>query len=261
MADSRPALLSATRRLVGDARLARDPVGESPAQVYRFTRGNEVFFLKTISTQYTSTTYSAWREGEVLQWLASRLPVPEVILVERSDEMECLVTRAVPGRPLSQRIADGRPVVAYFAEAIRLVQGVDVRDCPLRADIAVRLPELERLVVQGLVADDGDLSRWPGLDSPAAFIAHLWRTAPVEELVFSHGDLCDSNVFVDERDRLHVIDWGRGGVADRWIDIAFAHRNLREDVSETAAAALLAAMPWPDAPHKREYFEQLDELF
>jgi kanamycin kinase len=45
------------------------------------------------------------------------------------------------------------------------------------------------------------------------------------------------------------------------MDIAFAHRNLREDVSDKAAGQLLLGLGLPDAPAKREFFEQLDELF
>ena len=257
----RAALPAAVGRFLGDAILERDRVGESPASVYRFTRGTDTFYLKTIATRYAGTTFSVWREGQVLEWLAARLAVPEVVVLERTTELECLVMRAVPGTSLSTLIAQGRPVVPCFAEAIRLLQGIDASGCPLRSDVSVRLEELERLVADGLVADDVDLSRWPGLATPSDLLHHLIRTAPREELVFSHGDLCDSNVFIDDRDVLHFIDWGRGGIADRWIDIAFAHRNLRDDVSDDAAARFLRALPYPDAPETRLYFEQLDELF
>lgn len=77
----------------------------------------------------------------------------------------------------------------------------------------------------------------------------------------SHGDLCDTNVFVDAHDQLHFIDLGRGGIADRWLDIAFAHRNLREDVSDNAANNFLRGLGEPEQSAKRVFFEQLDELF
>ncbi|QYX48904.1 hypothetical protein K3F43_05170 [Pseudomonas tussilaginis] len=60
---------------------------------------------------------------------------------------------------------------------------------------------------------------------------------------------------------MHFIDLGRGGIADRWLDIAFVHRNLREDVSDNAANDFLRGLGEPDECAKREFFEQLDELF
>ncbi|NWA68565.1 phosphotransferase [Pseudomonas reactans] len=76
----------------------------------------------------------------------------------------------------------------------------------------------------------------------------------------AHGDLCDTNVFVDAHDQLHFIDLGRGGIADRWLDIAFAHRNLREDISDNAANNFLRGLGEPDQSAKRVYFEQLIDL-
>ena len=73
--------------------------------------------------------------------------------------------------------------------------------------------------------------------------------------------ICDANVFVDAHDQLHFIDLGRGGIADRWLDIAFVHRNLRDGVSHNAAQEFLKELGEPDDPEKREFFEQLDELF
>lgn len=79
--------------------------------------------------------------------------------------------------------------------------------------------------------------------------------------MFSHGDLCGANVFVDGHDTLHFIDLGRGGSADRWLDIAFVHRFLRKDVSLGAAGEFLTELGEGDDPAKREFFEQLDEFF
>lgn len=84
----------------------------------------------------------------------------------------------------------------------------------------------------------------------------MHASLPVEDLVFPHGDLGDSNVIVDAKDLLYFI-----GLADRWMDIAFAYRNLSEDVSEKAADEFLASLGYADAPEKREFIMQLDELF
>ncbi|OFA04193.1 APH(3') family aminoglycoside O-phosphotransferase [Duganella sp. HH101] len=254
-------LPSAIAGFIGDAVLERDEIGESPCQVHRFRRGDEVFFLKTSPLVYASTTYSVMREAAVLQWLAGRVNVPEVVLAAPADDGECMITRAVPGVPLSSLIAEGRPVLELFREALRQLQSVSVADCPFDSGAAARLRELDYLVGKGLIDEDYDFEQWPGLATPADLLARLRATIPNEDLVFSHGDLCDNNVFVDQRGELHFIDAGRGGLADRWLDIAFIHRNLRDDVSEHSAAQFLDGLGVPDALAKREFFEQLDELF
>lgn len=246
---------------IGNAVLRRDKIGESPCQVHSFKRGNDWFYLKASPAVYAPTTYSVQREAAVLRWLSGILNVPEVVLAESSDSHEYMITRAVPGVPLSERIEAGQPVLELFLEALRQLQSVPVAGCPFEAGARFRLQELDYLIGKGLIDEDFDLTPWPGLATPQDLVAHLRATLPQEDLVFAHGDLGDSNIFVDKHDQLHFIDFGRGGLADRWMDIAFAHRGLRDDVSPAAAAQFLRQLDLPDAADKREFFEQLDELF
>ncbi|MBB6210467.1 kanamycin kinase [Novispirillum itersonii] len=201
----------------------------------------------------------------MLRWLAGRLSVPEVVATAETDHGAFMITRALPGDPLFTRIDAGKPVEGLFLEALRLVQAVPVAECPFDAGVFPRLTELDYLLAQGLAAEDIDLSPWPGLTGPEDLRAHLHATRPAEDSgedpVFSHGDLGDSNILIDSRETLHFIDLGRGGRADRWLDIAFLCRNLREEVSAEAEQAFLRQLGRPDAPDRRRFFEQLDELF
>nr|WP_313372338.1 APH(3') family aminoglycoside O-phosphotransferase [Brucella intermedia] len=249
-------------QFIGDAELIDDEIGMSPCRVQSFLRHGERFYLKSSSAIYAPTTYSVTREARVLDWLAGHLNVPEVVLLAGSSNGdEFMITRAVRGAPLSAWVEAGKPVLDLFIEAVRQLQAVSVDHCPFDASAGVRLQELEYLIRSGIVADDADLSQWPGLSSPEDLLARLQSNIPQEEWLFSHGDLCDSNLFVDAHENLHFIDLGRGGLADRWLDIAFVHRNLQEEISDAVAAQFLDALGEPDAPHKREFFVELDELF
>ena len=85
---------------------------------------------------------------------------------------------------------------------------------------------------------------------------------PEEELVFSHGDLGDSNIFVKDGKVSGFIDLGRSGRADKWYDIAFCVRSIREDIGEEQYVELffdlLGIKPdWENI----KYYILLDELF
>ncbi|MDR0218928.1 MAG: aminoglycoside 3'-phosphotransferase [Enterobacteriaceae bacterium] len=256
---------------INGAVLVADEIGESPCSVYHFLRGNERFFLKYSPAVYAGTTYSVMREASVLNWLVDRLNVPEVVSVAESPAGEFMITRGVPGEPLSTWINSSwinsteinvqQPVLARFQQALHQVQAVSIADCPFDSGANMRLRELEYLLRNGLYDEQYDFTPWPGITTPQGLLTHLYATLPDEERVFSHGDLGDSNIFVDAHGELYFIDLGRGGVADRWLDIAFVHRNLREEVSVAAATALLDTLGDGDNPAKRVFFEQLDELF
>lgn len=248
-------------RFIGEATLLPDTIGESPCQVHGFRRGGEGFFLKSSPAIFAPTTYSVLREARVLEWLAGRLKVPELVLVAQDQEHEFMITRQVPGVPLSQLVGEPRVALELFQMALQRVQAVPTQGCPFDSGIAVRLAELDYLLANGLCAVEHDLGQWPGLASAEDLRARLQDNRTREELLFSHGDLGDSNVFVDGRDELHFIDLGRGGLADRWLDIAFVHRDLREQIGLEIADQYLRELGVPDQPLQREYFEQLDELF
>ena len=245
---------------IAGAPLKRDTRGESPCEVHRFRKGTDVFFLKSSAAVYALSTYSVQREAAVLQWLSGKLKVPEVVVTGETDAAEYMIMRAVPGRLLASLKSDQHAGL-MLQEALRLVQAVPIDDCPFNAGVAVRLRELDYLLAQGLVEDDPDLEQWPGLATPADLVRRLHATMPLEDLVFSHGDLNDANVFLDGTSDVYFIDLGRGGKADRWLDIAFVHRDLREAISDRMAANFLAHLGQADEPEKRVFFEQLDELF
>lgn len=250
-------------RFIGKARLVLNTVGESPCPVYRFKRGNDIFFLKMCARLYSPTTFSVQREANVLTWLNGQLNVPELVDAAQSDQGEFMITRSVPGQPLYQRIDAQQPVLQLFQEALAQLQALPITTCPFDGGAAFRLRELDYLLTNGLLAEDYDLQQWPGVQAtnPTEFVAHLYATQPSEDPVFAHGDLTDSNLLVDAQDRLYFIDWGRGGVADRWMDRAFVYQNLRQEVSVTLAGTFLAGLGEADNPGKRAFFEQLDELF
>ena len=61
---------------------------------------------------------------------------------------------------------------------------------------------------------------------------YLVKNQPMPDPVFSHGDFCLPNIFVSDQKVTGFVDWGRGGVADRWQDIALCVRSLRHNSIE-----------------------------
>lgn len=92
--------------------------------MHSFKRGKELFFLKASPAVSAPTAYSVQREAAILRWLSGRLNVPEVVLAESSGSHEYMITRAVPGVPLSARIEAGQPVLELFTAALRQLQSI-----------------------------------------------------------------------------------------------------------------------------------------
>ena len=195
-------------------------VGRSGASVYR---RNGVY-----RKQSTDPRADLTGEGERLVWLRSHgIPAPEVF----DCRPGLLITAEVPGRSA----ADPWPVEARariidaLADLTRTLHALPTSQCPFDRRLAVTIPEA--------LTADVDLD---DLDSERAswtrdhLVAELLATRPRhEDLVVCHGDLCVPNVLFDP-DTCQVsgvIDTGRLGVADRWVDLAIATRSLTGDLN------------------------------
>ena len=76
---------------------------------------------------------------------------------------------------------------------------------------------------------------------PEELYSWLCNNRLPEELVFSHGDMAGNFFVVDGE--IYFYDLARCGVADKWIDIAFCVRDIRDY--------------YPDSDYERVFFEML----
>ena len=241
----------AATRFIGDARLSPDEVGESPCDVYRFTRGNDRYFLKISSAVLAPTTYSVVREAGATMAVGPA-QCARSGASRRQRRRRLMITRAVPGEPLTARVDAGRPVRGLFAEALRQLRAVPAADCPFQAGAAFRLRELEYLLANDLCDRNYDLEPWPDLSTPEDLLERLRATLPSE----GPGVLArrpGRQQCVRGRARTAAFHRHGPGRTGGSLDGRGLHpsRNLREEVSLPEAAAFLDALGEPDEPAKR----------
>lgn len=206
--------------------------GMSPANVYKCTIGEDVYYLKTIDKKFSQTTYSVKREAEMMKWLQGKLKCPCVLEYGEQDTIEYLLMGELKGWHIDEFANQPLQYISYLAKAIKQLWSVDINDCNFDSRIDFRLAELRYLLDNNLA--DVDLSNWQqtiGFTEPEELYKWLCDNKPLEELVFSHGDI-GANFFVAD-DEIYFYDLARCGVADKWLDIAFCVRDIREYYSDT----------------------------
>ena len=202
----------------------------------------------------------------MMLWLEGKLPVPKVLHFERHDGWSNLLMSEADGVLCSEEYEDEQSpekIIELYAECIRLFHSIDISDCPYTNSLDSRLAELDYLLNNDLA--DVDCENWEEdtpFKDPRELYDFLKTEKPEEELVFSHGDLGDSNIFVKDGKVSGFIDLGRSGRADKWYDIAFCVRSIREDIGEEQYVELFFDLLGikPDW-EKIKYYILLDELF
>ena len=252
--------------LIADRQYELDDIGMSGSQVLIFD--DMVLKIQPESTE-------AKTEREMMRWLGGKLPVPKIICHEVVDGTSFLLMSRVAGKMSCdlEFIYDPERLIDILSEGLKMLWRVDVADCPCDATLDHHLAAAEYNVRNGLVELDnvepGTFGEG-GFKDPEDLLAWLKTNRPKEDLVLSHGDYCLPNLFANNDGVCGFIDLGRGGLADRYRDIAICYRSLKSNLRgsygghppvDFDADKLFDKLGIVPDWHKIRYYILMDELF
>ena len=234
-------------------------MGDTKDDVICFKKGYEVCFLKT-----GKLNPEAYRERDMLLWLKDKLPVPSVLHWHETAEDFFLLTSCAVGEMACTKRGlahEESEAVAALADGLLQFQGIDISVCPLTNRLEQRLDAALYNIENNLV-DMEDFAENGRFDTPMELYDYLVKNRPSEELSLTHGDYCLPNIFIKNSKATGFIDMGRGGVADKYQDIALCFRSLRYNTFEQCDKNMLFEYLGiePDWA-KVDYYILLDELF
>lgn len=211
----------------------------------------------------------------VMRWLEGKLPVPKVLCYERDEEFQYLLMSRVPGKMSCDAYYLEHPqeLLEKLTEALRLLWRVDISDCPRNRDLDAELKEARYRVDHNMVDPNNvepETFGPGGFENPEALLAWLEAHRPAYEPVFSHGDFCLPNVFIENGEISGFIDLGAMGIGDKWRDIALCWRSLKHNFDGSYGGkicqdfdpdCLFDALGIEPDREKLKYYLLLDELF
>ena len=214
-------------------------------------------------------------EVALMRWLEGRLPVPKVLAAAEEGGFHYLLMSRIPGMMFCDHtlLEDPDRLLSCIAEALQALWQVDVTDCPVSRRLDDRLRLARQRVEAGLCDTENaqpDTYGPGGFASPMELLCWLERHRPAEETVLTHGDCCLPNLFADEKGFCGFIDLGRGGIGDRWQDIALLYRSLCHNYdghhgytakAPCPADRLFERLGIAKDEEKLRYYILLDELF
>jgi len=250
-------LPSKLKSLLAGQTYVRDSVGMSSAGVLFFP--DKVLKIQPESAESRT-------EHIMMRWLAPRLTVPECLYHTAENGVSYLLMSRLGGRMAcdAEYLRDPVRLTRILADILRQMWQIDITDCPVRwgldeklaaAKIAVERGEVDTENVEAETFGEG------GFRDPAHLLAWLEGNRPEEDFVFSHGDFCPENIFLDGESFGGLIDLGRAGAADRWQDIALCRRSLRYMFAGFDADLLFEMLEIEPDRQKLRYYTLLDELF
>lgn len=175
-------------------------------------------------------------EHTMLDWLADKLPVPQILQSIQETEYNYLLMSRAKGEFACSDYWLNRPdqLVKILAQGLKLLWNVPIQNCPYNFCLNHKLMIAEQNVRNKTYnTEDAEQGTYgdSGFESPEALLSWLKDHRPNEDLVFSHGDFCLPNIFINQNRISAFIDLGRSGIADRYQDIALCYRSLKHNFS------------------------------
>jgi kanamycin kinase/aminoglycoside 3'-phosphotransferase-3 len=238
--------------------------------------GSTILLFDEMVLKIEKTSRSSINEQKLLAWLDGKLPAPRMIEAETRDETSYLLMSKLPGEMAcsDHSLRNMESTVIALAKGLQMLWQMNTQDSPCANIVADKLEEVRYRLDHNLVdASDFEPETFgaEGFRDAEDLYNYLDKNRPAEDLVFSHGDFCLPNVFISGRDVTGFLDWGRGGIADRWQDIALCVRSLRFNHVEHAGyseadyekykAMLFSELGMKPDEEKLRYYVLLDELF
>jgi kanamycin kinase/aminoglycoside 3'-phosphotransferase-3 len=238
--------------------------------------GSKVLLFDEMALKIEKISRTSENEVKALAWLEGKLPVPKIIESETRDGYSYLLMSRLPGEMACSHnsLKNMEETVKALARGLKMLWAIDISGCPCSNVVSEKLIQAQYNIENDLV-NKNDFN--PETFGPEGFkdihdlYAYLDSNRPKEDFVFSHGDFCLPNVFVSGGHITGYLDWGNGGVADRWQDIALCVRSMKynymqcaghdDSVYETYRALLFQELDLAPDEEKIRYYILLDELF
>lgn len=213
------------KEIIKDKSYSIDKIGKSTSQVICF----DDMVLKIERESEESDN-----ENKMMVWLDNKLPVPKVLYSEKQDGVNYLLMSRIRGEMACSPnlLANPNRLVKLLADGLRMLWKVDISKCPSNNSIDNKLRLAANLVSNNLCdTENVEPTTYGehGFENPEKLLQWLNENKPQEELVFSHGDYCLPNIFINNDRISGFVDLGRSGIADIYQDIALCYRSLQHN--------------------------------
>ncbi len=218
-------------RILQNQTLEKNTIGQSNSEVYQVKSSDA--FLKITGK---SSSVNLQREKEVLEWLSGKLSVPKVLHFEETGENTFLLISEINGINLADCVKNSKVkenLMDDLAKSLKQIHSISIEDCPLQQTLRIKLQNAQENVEKGLVDEEEFEDENKGKSAEALFDELIESKPDDEDLVFTHGDFCFPNIIVSNGKVSGFVDWERGGIADRYQDIALLFRSFDFNVGKT----------------------------
>ena len=231
------------------------------SKTWRLDRGDgQVRYLKV---GYRASVPTISDECTRMRWARLYLPVPDVVDCGATNEIDWMLTAALPGMDATaaELRLDPAGLVASLARGLRQFHKAPTEECPFDSTNETAIKVVRRRIEAGQVNPETHFHPEHSHFTPESALSDLERLQPTsEDLVVCHGDYCLPNVLIENGEVTGFLDLGELGVADRWRDLAVATWSVTWNVGPGWERHFLKAYGEVPDPRRMAFYRLLYDL-
>jgi len=239
---------------IGNSTLEEIRIGCSDTEVLKIIKNDKVYYLKMSKLGILT------KEVEKLKWLSGKLLVPTIILYEKTDSKEYLITKALNGKMLCDISYKTNPLkgIDIIVEAFKKLELVSITNCPFDESIDEKLKLARENILGGNIKLSIEtLNKFKNVEN---VLKYLEDNKFYGDKCFSHGDVSLPNIFGDEDKFSGFIDVGYCGICDKWFDLAICEKSIKRNYGEEYIEMFYERLNIKPDRKKIEYYLLLMEL-
>lgn len=237
--------------------------GTTTAKLFRIVTKDRGNFVLKIAENVDG--FETLRNDKInYEWLSNKVPVPSMLFYQETDKHEFLCMSELEGQTLAANIGrySNDEVIKIFACSLKQLHSLKLDAKALIRSIDKVIEQVAYKTASGLIELDSFEEENIGKSPEQLFEKLKKYKLDKPELVFTHGDYCFDNIIVNKGILSGFIDIGRGGVADKYQDIALALRSIKHELGEEWAGKFLDEYGLRNIDNKKiEFFTLLDEFY
>jgi len=220
--------------------LIKTTIGDCKIIIIKSNRGNSIiykltdtikgdFYLKVSANFYLAESLSS--DKIIYEWLLGKIPVPKVQFYKKTEKFEALCLTAIEGQNLYDLIGvvSNEDITKIYAQILKHLHSISIKNCNIKISLEEKLKKVKQRISSNQIISE-DFEEENRHKSIMELYEELLNKMPEDsELVFTHGDYCFDNLIIKEKKISGLIDIGRGGVADKYQDVALALRNIKHE--------------------------------
>jgi aminoglycoside phosphotransferase len=236
-------------------------LGFSATRVFHLTAKDKRPLYLKIAPQTAKLALS--REKQRLDWLRSRLPVPEALCFAEDETNGYLLLSEIAGVPaIDESLRSDVPnIIEQSVRGLKTIHRLSTENCPFTNTLEEKIETARERMRSGLVDEEDFDAERLGKTARQVFREMIAAVPDDRDPVFTHGDYCVPNVIFENVNLSGFVDWPEAGIADRYQDLALLSRSVRHNFGARYEKLVFEIYGVEPDREKIRFYRLLDEFF